>query len=189
LLAKGIEVRLLLCEFVHHDPPKCRDTQHALWVLFGAPGAERLRVRLVRPKHGVFPTLHSKTWCADGEVYYGGSFAFRRNHFSFKVDLVVIRDPLLVRTREKRFRELWDQAPCRVAETVLSECRSRFCRIWYPADEPLEATSSWIADPVTGGPLDAFGSSAARAADESSTTSSPRSASEVPVRAASGSSP
>ncbi len=42
LLANGIEVRLLLCEFVHYDPPKCRDTQHALWVLFGAPGAERL---------------------------------------------------------------------------------------------------------------------------------------------------
>ncbi len=61
LLGKGIEVRLLLCEFVHHDPPKCLDTQHALWVLFGAPGAERLRVRFVRQAHGVFPTLHSKT--------------------------------------------------------------------------------------------------------------------------------
>ena len=126
LLAKGVEVRLLLCEFVHHDPRMCRDTQRALWVLLGAPGAEGLRVRLARPRHGVFPMLHSKTWCADGEVHFGGSFAFHRNHSSFEDDLVVIRDPLLVRAREDHFRGLWNQAYGRVAEAVPSEYRSRW---------------------------------------------------------------
>ena len=88
LLAKGVEIRLLLCEFVHHDQQKCRDTQRALWVLFGASGAEGLRVRFARPKHGAFPMLHSKTWCADGEVHFGGSFDFHKTHFSLEDDLV-----------------------------------------------------------------------------------------------------
>ena len=176
-------------------------------MLFGASGAEGLRVRLARPKHGAVPILHSKTWCADGEVHFGGSFAFHRNHFSFEDDLVVIRDPLLVRACEERFRGLWDQAYGRVAEAVLREYRSRFRGIWYPADGPLAAMSPLVADPTTGELLDAFGSSVDRAADESSATSSPRDAycflcgkaredhpdrrfcpSEVPVRAASGSS-
>ena len=198
MLARGVEIHLLLCEFVRPDAQRCGDTQRALWVLLGAPGAEGLRVRLARPKHGAFPMLQTETWCADGEAHFSGSFDFHGSHASHGDCLVVTRDPPFVRAREADFRRLWNEAYGQVAEAVLAEHRSRFRRIWYPTDGPL-------ADP--GELLDAFGSCGDRAADESSATSSPRDAycflcgkaredypdrrfcpSEVPVRAAGGSS-
>ena len=136
LLAKGVEIHLLLCDFAH-PMPQCVDTQRALWVLLGAPGAEGLRVRLARPRHGAFQVLRSKTWCADGEVYYGGSFDFSGSRSSPGCNLVVIRDLPIVRTREAYFRTLWNEAYGQVAKKVLAEHRSRFREIWYPTDGPL----------------------------------------------------
>ncbi len=49
LLAEGVEIHLLLCDFVRPDQ-RCSNTQRALWVLFKTPDAEGLRVRLARPR-------------------------------------------------------------------------------------------------------------------------------------------
>ena len=56
------------------------------------------------PGTGAFSALHAKTWCADGEVYFGGSFNFSRNAaVNNEEHLIAIRDPGAVRVHEGWF--------------------------------------------------------------------------------------
>ena len=82
-----MEVRLLLCE---GQQSLGRSSRQAIWQLLGVVGAERLQVRIYRPEAGALPTLHSKIWGSDGEVYYGGSFNFSRNAPILEEHLVVV---------------------------------------------------------------------------------------------------
>ena len=107
LLGRGIGVRLLLCE---GQKGPSGSSQHGIWKLPGVVGAEHLQVRIYRPETGALPTLHSKIWCSDGEVYFGGSFNFSRNSPILEEHLVVVRKPEAVRVHESWFQDLWDQA-------------------------------------------------------------------------------
>ena len=127
--------------------PQCVGTQRALWVLLGAPGAEGLRVRPARPRHSAFQVLQSKTWCADGEAYYGGSFDFSGSRSSLGCNLVVIRDLPIVRTHEPYIRRLWNEAYGQVAEKVRAEHSYRFREIWYPTDGPLADPGGLLVAP------------------------------------------
>ena len=60
---------------------------------------------------GAFSALHAKTWCADGEVYFGGSFNFSRNAAANNEEhLIALRDPGAVRVHEGWFQDLWNKA-------------------------------------------------------------------------------
>ena len=63
--------------------------------------------------------MHAETWCADGEVYFGGSFNFMRNAATQKEErLVVVRKPEAVRVQEGWFQDLWDKADVQTVEAV-----------------------------------------------------------------------
>ena len=79
--------------------------------LFGVSGAQHLLVRAYCPGTGAFSALHAKTWCADGEVYFGGSFNFSKNAANNNEEhLIALRDPDAVRVHEGWFQDLWDKA-------------------------------------------------------------------------------
>ena len=93
-----------------------------------------MQIRVYRPETGALPTLHSKTWCADGEVYYGGSFNFSRNAPILEEHLVVVRKPEAVRAHEGWFLGLWERADGRAGEEVLREHEERFRAFWNRTD-------------------------------------------------------
>ena len=127
LLGGGVEVRLLLCE---GQQSLGHPVWQPIWQLQGVIRAERLQVRIYRPEKGALPTLHSKMWCSDGEVYYGGSFNFSRNALVLEKHLVVVRKPETVRAHEGRFLDLWERADGIVVEEAMREYGERFREIW-----------------------------------------------------------
>ena len=82
----------------------------------------------------MLPTLHSKMWCSDGEVYYGGSFIFSRNALALEEHLVVVRKPEAVRAHEGRFLDLWERADGLVVEEAMREHERRFGEFWNRTD-------------------------------------------------------
>ena len=93
LLGRGVKVRLLLCKGQMKNP-SCTNQYETIVKLFGVSGAQHLLVRAFCPGTGAFSALHAKTWCADGEVYFGGSFNFSRNAAAHKEErLIALRDP------------------------------------------------------------------------------------------------
>jgi phosphatidylserine/phosphatidylglycerophosphate/cardiolipin synthase-like enzyme len=110
LLGRGVKVRLLLCKNQMRNP-SCTNQYETIVKLFGVAGAQHLQVRAYCPGTGAFSALHAKSWCADGEVYFGGSFNFSRNAaVNNEEHLIAIRDPGAVRVHEGWFQDLWDKA-------------------------------------------------------------------------------
>ena len=63
-----------------------------------------------------------KTWCADGEVYFGGSFNFSKNAANNNEEHVIaLRDPDAVRVHEGWFQDLWDKADEVTVEEVSAQ--------------------------------------------------------------------
>ena len=77
LLGRSVELRLLLCKNQMKNP-SCTNQHETIAKLFGGAGSQYLQVKAYNPNYGLFSALHAKTWCADGEVYFGGSFNFSR---------------------------------------------------------------------------------------------------------------
>ena len=118
LLGRGVEVRLLICKSQMKNP-SCTSQHETIVKLFGVAGAQHLQVRAYSPGTGAFSALHAKTWCADGEVYFGGSFNFTRNAATHNEEhLVVVRKPEAVRVQEGWFQDLWDKADVQTVEDV-----------------------------------------------------------------------
>ena len=126
LLGRGVEVRLLLCE---GQLSLSHPVWQAIWQLQGVIRAECLQVRIYRPGEGVLPTLHSKMWCSDGEVYYGGSFNFSRNALALEDHLAVVRKPEAVRAHEGRFLDWWERADGLAVEEAMREHEKTIRRI------------------------------------------------------------
>ena len=118
LLGRGVKVRLLLCKGQMKNP-SCTNQYETTVKLFGVSGAQHLLVRAYCPGAGAFSALHAKTWCVDGEVYFGGSFNFSRNVAANKEEhLIALRDPGAVRVHEGWFQDLWDKADVLTVEEV-----------------------------------------------------------------------
>ena len=99
--------------------PSCTSQHETIVKLFGVSCAQHLKVRASSPGTGAFSALHAKTWCADGEVYFGGSFNFTRNAATHNEEhLVVVRKPEAVRVQEGWFQDLWDKADVQTVEDV-----------------------------------------------------------------------
>ena len=101
------------------ENPSCTNQYETIVKLFGVSGAQHLLVRAYCPGTGAFSALHAKTWCADGEVYFGGSFNFSWNAAANNEErLIAIRDPGAVRVHEGWFQDLWDKADVLTVEEV-----------------------------------------------------------------------
>ena len=196
---------MLLCKGQMKNP-NCSNQYESLVKLFSVVGSQHLRVRAYSPGTGPFSALHAKTWCADGLVYIGGSLNFSRNAaVNNEEHLVVLKDPGVVKTHQCWFEDLWDKAEVQTVEVVaelLIKQKAQKEAKKGPSRSPSvqrQTSRSSIAsvpeDAVVGMDALALVSIAAAAVPVSASPlgspgrAAPRSPSEVPVRAASGSSP